>query len=188
MKYYVVSFLLFLSLSGCKTFTADNSSGTSYNGFQPHVHNNLIFSAKANEKHSEKNELFEDSKICYEVLISGTNIKNGIPSLIRNQDELNRLYSVLYGGNLKPPKIDFNKNAVVAVSAGPFSTGGYSIELVSAIKTNNILNLLFRVKEPAWDEAVTQAFTRPYLIISINAEPSTVIIVNTEDMQNGKGF
>lgn len=129
----------------------------------------------------------ESMQAGYEILIQGNNFKTGLPSIVKSQEDLQTLYSVLYGNSLKAPVIDFSKKAVVIAAAGPFNTGGYSIAPVSAIKTGKIINLVFEVKSPGPKDMVTQAFTRPYVIVSVDAEPDTEIFIEINgDAKNGK--
>lgn len=129
----------------------------------------------------------ESMQAGYEILIQGNNFKTGLPSIVKSQEDLQTLYSVLYGNSLKAPVIDFSKKAVVIAAAGPFNTGGYSIVPVSAIKTGKIINLVFEVKSPGPKDMVTQAFTRPYVIVSVDAEPDTEIFIEINgDAKNGK--
>ena len=129
----------------------------------------------------------ESMQAAYEILIQGNNLKTGLPSIVKSQEDLQTLYSVLYGNSLKAPVIDFSKKAVVTAAAGPFNTGGYSIVPVSAIKTGKIIKLVFEVKSPGPKDMVTQAFTRPYVIVSVDAEPDTEIFIEINgDAKNGK--
>lgn len=129
----------------------------------------------------------ESIQAAYEILIQGNNFKTGLPSIVKSQEDLQTLYSVLYGNSLKAPVIDFSKKAVVIGAAGPFNTGGYSIVPVSAIKTGKVVNLVFEVKSPGPKDMVTQAFTYPYVVVSIDAEPDTEIFVEINgDAKNGK--
>ena len=129
----------------------------------------------------------ESMQAVYEILIQGNNLKTGLPSIVKSQEDLQTLYSVLYGNSLKAPLIDFSKKAVVIAAAGPFNTGGYSVVPVSAIKTGKIINLVFEVKSPGPKDMVTQAFTRPYVIVSVDAEPDTEIFIEINgDAKNGK--
>nr|WP_315313912.1 dentilisin complex subunit PrcB [Treponema denticola] len=129
----------------------------------------------------------ESMQAAYEILIQGNNLKTGLPSIVKSQEDLQTLYSVLYGNSLKAPVIDFSKKAVVIAAAGPFNTGGYSIAPVSAIKTGKIINLVFEVKSPGPKDMVTQAFTRPYVIVSVDVEPDTEIFIEINgDAKNGK--
>ena len=58
---------------------------------------------------------------------------------------------------------------------------------VSAIKTGKVINIVFEVKSPGPKDMVTQAFTYPYVVVSVDAEPDTVIFVEINgDVKNGK--
>ena len=112
-----------------------------------------------------------------EILIQGNNFKTGLPSIVKTQKDLQTLYSLLYGDSLKAPVIDFSKKTVVTAAAGPFNTGGYSVVPISAIKTGKIVNLVFEVKCPGPKDMVTQAFTHPYTVVSVDAGQDTEIFI-----------
>ena len=129
----------------------------------------------------------ETIQTAYEILIQGNNFKIGLPSIVKTQEDLQTLYSVLYGNSLKAPVIDFSKKTVVIAAAGPFNTGGYSIVPVSAIKTGKVITVVFEVKSPGPKDMVTQAFTHPYVVVSVDAEPDTVVFVEINgDAKSGK--
>ena len=129
----------------------------------------------------------ETIQTAYEILIQGNNFKTGLPSIVKTQEDLQTLYSVLYGNSLKAPVIDFSKKTVVIAAAGPFNTGGYSIVPVSAIKTGKVITVVFEVKSPGYKDMVTQAFTHPYVVVSVDAEPDTVVFVEINgDAKSGK--
>ena len=120
-------------------------------------------------------------------MIQGNNFKTGLPSIVKTQEDLQTLYSILYGNSLKAPLIDFSKKTVVIAAAGPFNTGGYSIVPISAIKTGKGINVVFKVKSPGPKDMVTQAFTHPYVVVSVDAEPDTVVFVEINgDAKSGK--
>ena len=120
-------------------------------------------------------ETIEADTVHYELLMSGNNAKNGIDQIIREQGRLDNLYAILYGNGRKAPKIDFSRKAVVVLTCGPFNTGGYSVEIISAIKTGNTIELVWEVTPPEPRDIVTQAITRPYGIFSVDAEQSDSI-------------
>ncbi|UTY24852.1 dentilisin complex subunit PrcB [Treponema denticola] len=131
-------------------------------------------------------ETIEADTVHYELLMSGNNAKNGIDQIIREQGQLDNLYSILYGNNRKAPKIDFSRKAVIVLTCGPFNTGGYSIEIISVIKKGNSIELLWEVKTPEPWDIVTQAITRPYGIFSVDAEQNGSILIKClNDTYNG---
>lgn len=120
----------------------------------------------------------------YELLRSGSNSKSGIDQIIRDQGRLDNLYAILYGSRLKAPKIDFSSKAVVVITSGPFSTGGYGIELISVIKTGNSIELVWGLIRPSPQDIVTQAITSPYSIFAVDAESNDNIVLKCNDNLN----
>ena len=188
----ILLFICCVTFLGCKTLPKQ-SAGESHSVPDDKVPTVSDKGADGNLGSSFKNpeilssQPSESMQAVYEILIQGNNLKTGLPSIVKSQEDLQTLYSVLYGNSLKAPVIDFSKKAVVIAAAGPFNTGGYSIVPVSAIKTGKIINLVFEVKSPGPKDMVTQAFTRPYVIVSVDAEPDTEIFIEINgDAKNGK--
>lgn len=188
----ILLFICCVTFLGCKTLPKQ-SAGESHSVPDDKVPTVSDKGADGNLGSSFKNpeilssQPSESMQAVYEILIQGNNLKTGLPSIVKSQEDLQTLYSVLYGNSLKAPLIDFSKKAVVIAAAGPFNTGGYSIVPVSAIKTGKIINLVFEVKSPGPKDMVTQAFTRPYVIVSVDAEPDTEIFIEINgDAKNGK--
>ena len=119
----------------------------------------------------------------YEILAEGSYGAEFTAAVIENQADLDKLYSLLRGGAVDSPKIDFKRKKVIAVCAGTFNTGGYGIRLYSAVYTKDGLETVFTITAPEPTQIVTQAFTRPYLIIGIDVPPSVRVSVK---MQRGK--
>ena len=114
----------------------------------------------------------------YEILAEGSYGAEFAAAVIENQKDLDRLYALLYGRSDRPaPKIDFKRKKVIAVCAGRFNTGGYGIRLHSAVYTKDGLETVFAISVPEPAQIVTQAFTTPYLIISIDVSPSERVSV-----------
>ena len=116
--------------------------------------------------------------ISYEILEEGNYGAEFGTAVIENQKDLDRLYALLHGqSDRSAPKIDFKRKKVIAVCAGRFNTGGYGIKLYSAIDTKDGVETVFLITAPAPAQIVTQAFTTPYLIISIDVSPSERVSV-----------
>ena len=188
----ILLFICCVTFLGCKTLPKQ-SAGESHSVPDDKVPTVPDKGAEGNLGSSFKNpeilssQPSESMEAVYEILIQGNNLKTGLPSIVKTQEDLQTLYSVLYGNSLKAPLIDFSKKAVVIAAAGPFNTGGYSIVPVSAIKTGKIINLVFEVKSPGPKDMVTQAFTYPYVVVSVDAEPDTEIFIEINgDAKNDK--
>ena len=113
----------------------------------------------------------------YEILAEGSYGAEFVTAVIENQADLDKLYSLLHGRADDAPKIDFKRKKVIAVCAGRFNTGGYGIRLHSAVYTKDGLETVFTISVPSPSQMVTQAFTTPYLIISIDVSPSERVSV-----------
>lgn len=113
----------------------------------------------------------------YEILAEGSYGAEFVTAVIENQADLDNLYSLLHGRADDSPKIDFKRKKVIAVCAGRFNTGGYGIRLHSAVYTKDGLETVFTISVPEPTQIVTQAFTTPYLIISIDVSPSERVSV-----------
>ena len=128
-------------------------------------------------------------EVAYEILEKGSYGREFAPAVIENQADLDKLYALLHGQLSSPaPKIDFKRQKVIAVRAGPFNTGGYGIHLYSAIYTQDGLETVFLISTPAPTQIVTQAFTNPYLIISMEVPPSTPVSVTLQGYKSGFDF
>ena len=134
-----------------------------------------VYSAQEHQEQAGRIE------VAYEILEEGSYGAQSGTAVIENQTDLDRLYALLHGQSSSPaPKIDFKRKKVIAVRAGPFNTGGYGIHLYSAKYTQDGLETVFLITAPEPDQIVTQAFTTPYLIISIDVPPSTPVSVKLQ--------
>ena len=125
--------------------------------------------------------------ISYEILEEGNYGAEFGTAVIENQKDLDRLYARLHDRSDRPaPKIDFKRKKVIAVCAGRFNTGGYGIKLYSAIDTKDGVETVFLITAPAPAQIVTQAFTTPYLIISIDVSPSERVSVTLRRFEGVK--
>ena len=119
--------------------------------------------------------------VSYEILEEGNYGAEFGTAVIENQKDLDKLYARLHDRSDRPaPKIDFERKKVIAVRSGPFTTGGYGIKLYSAIDTQDGVETVFLITAPEPGQIVTQAFTTPYLIISIDVPPSKPVSVKLQ--------
>ncbi|MBI4422411.1 MAG: protease complex subunit PrcB family protein [Elusimicrobia bacterium] len=66
--------------------------------------------------------------------------------------------------NQPAPVVDFSRHFALAVFLGSKPTGGFGVEFLDPISDGRELLLRYRVREPAPDGMVTQAFTQPYAV------------------------
>ena len=119
--------------------------------------------------------------VSYEILEEGNYGAEFGTAVIENQKDLDKLYARLHDRSDRPaPKIDFERKKVIAVCAGTFNTGGYGIRLHSAIDIKDGVETVFLITAPEPTQIVTQAFTTPYLIISIDVPSSKPVFVKLQ--------
>ncbi len=73
------------------------------------------------------------------------------------------------------PKIDFEKEMVVAIFMGERSSGGYKIEIININKTEKQIVIEVEEEEPPPESLRTMAFTQPYHIVVIKRCPLQVV-------------
>ena len=184
---YICIFLSIFTLCTCKaapekSAAADNAPVESEATPAPQTAARQTANGTAVYSAQEHQEQAGRIEVAYEILEEGSYGAQFGTAVIENQADLDRLYALLHGHSSPPaPKIDFKRKKVIAVRAGPFNTGGYGIKLYSAIDTKNGVETVFLITVPEPDQIVTQAFTRPYIIICVTASQSTRISVTIED-------
>ena len=183
-KYILLIVLSAFSLCACRSI----SSKTEHTALEPSVSLRSVRRASA--------QIGKDSEPCletvltetegrvetsYEILAEGSYGAEFVTAVIENQKDLDKLYARLHDRSDRPaPKIDFKRKKVIAVCAGRFNTGGYGIRLHSAVYTKDGLETVFAISAPAPAQIVTQAFTTPYLIISIDVPSSKPVFVKLQ--------
>ena len=179
-------FLSFFTLCTCKaapqkSAAADNAPLEAAATFAPQTtarqaaNSAAVYSTQGHQEQAGRIE------VAYEILEEGSYGSGFHTAVIENQADFDKLYALLHGRSDRPaPKIDFKRKKVIAVRAGPFNTGGYGIKLYSAIDTQDGLETVFLITAPEPGQIVTQAFTTPYLIISIDVPPSKPVSVKLQ--------
>ena len=178
-------FLSIFTLCTCKaapkkSAAADNASVVSAVTLAPQTAARQAANGAAvyAQEHQEQAGRIE---VAYEILEEGSYGAQFGTAVIENQADLDRLYALLHErSDASAPKIDFKRKKVIAVRAGPFNTGGYGIKLYSAIDTQDGVETVFLITAPEPGQIVTQAFTTPYLIISIDVPPSKPVSVKLQ--------
>lgn len=62
---------------------------------------------------------------------------------------------------MKVDAFDWQKQMIVAVSAGAQRTGGYRVEVLGVFVKDNVMTVRWKLHSPKPDDIVTQAFTHP---------------------------
>lgn len=112
-------------------------------------------------------------------LVSGTRstIAERVNYFITSSTQLNELWK-LVDAKGQPPKVDFTKEAVIAVFAGQQPTGGYAIQVSKIVDSTSRL-VSVTIQKPDSKCVVTQSFTAPYELVTI---PATTLPLAHEDI------
>lgn len=89
--------------------------------------------------------------------------------LATSADEYQSLWSQSIGGAQAPPAVDFSRNVVVFLLAGPRNTGGWSIAPRSVAVEGDTAIIDAPVNGPPPDAMVTQAFTYPWAAVAVQS-------------------
>lgn len=110
-------------------------------------------------------------------IASGTqsNIEEKTQQIIQTQDQWQKWWnkhstSQDQPGNAesqKPPKVDFDKETVLAITMGMRSTGGHTIQFSDIRREDKSLKAVVTTSSPAPDARVTMALTYPFAVIAI---------------------
>jgi len=64
--------------------------------------------------------------------------------------------------------VDFTKSTIVGVFLGSRPTGGYGVEITQIEREGDHLVVTWRELKPSPDVMVTQAFTAPYMLVTVD--------------------
>jgi len=104
-------------------------------------------------------------------------VSDRVNYFITSSTQLNELWKMVDAKG-QPPKVDFTKEAVIAVFAGQQPTGGYAIQ-VSKIMDSTSRLVSVTIQKPDSKCMVTQSFTAPYELVTI---PATSLPLAHEDI------
>jgi len=85
--------------------------------------------------------------------------------VIRDEDAFINLWE--NASDEEMPEVDFASEMVIAVFMGEKTSGGYNIEIVEILETEDTLEVTISETEPGADDMVTMALTYPEHIVSV---------------------
>ena len=111
--------------------------------------------------------------------------------VFRTQAEMEKAWTADGGKAGEMPKVDWDKEMVLAAFMGEKATGGYRIEianvrLISADKKPRMLSALVRKKAPGKDEMVIQALTYPAHVVVVPKTDAPLVEFLDADSAEGK--
>lgn len=84
---------------------------------------------------------------------------------IEDEEAYERLWQRHAGGEVRRPKVDFERHAVIALFAGEKRTGGFAIETRYLEQRDDTLHLEVQLRAPGDNCATTQSFTQPWQLV-----------------------
>jgi hypothetical protein len=97
-------------------------------------------------------------------------VREPLQIVVRSPEQWKALWNkhVAADPNSPPvPAVDFTNNIVAAVFSGEKPTGGYTVEITAAEKSDGALLIHYREMSPRPGGIVTQALTQPFHIVTI---------------------
>ena len=97
-------------------------------------------------------------------------VREPLQMVVRSPEQWKALWKrhVASDPNSPPaPAVDFNNNVVAAVFSGEKPTGGYTVEITAAEKSDGALLIHYREMSPRPGGIVTQVLTQPFHIVTI---------------------
>jgi PrcB C-terminal len=93
------------------------------------------------------------------------------------QRQLRRFLARMFPeGAPRPPRVDFSRRRLILVAAGPRSSTGYSVRIVSVVERDNGVRVLARELTPSLGDHVVARLTSPYRLITIPAPHKPVYV------------
>lgn len=109
------------------------------------------------------------SGLTFESLSTGqSRIKSAANRTAATQEEFDTLWEEHAGADKQPPQVDFAKQTVLAVFAGPKKSGGYSIKVTSVKLSGKELQVRYHLTEPEKGKLTSQVLTYPSHIVKID--------------------
>ncbi|MGQ9630068.1 MAG: protease complex subunit PrcB family protein [bacterium] len=115
-----------------------------------------------------------ESRILSDVEVIGKGFQSGYTEaanlVIKDEEEWKAIWEKVATPTLpKPeiPKVDFEKNMLIAVFMGQKSTGGYSVEVVGVEYRSDEVVVHIKETSPKPGAIVTQSLTQPFFIVQV---------------------
>jgi hypothetical protein len=91
-----------------------------------------------------------------------------IRQIFRSRSELmDYLEHAMPGRRLHVPSIDFSRREAILVAAGPRSSTGYELRVLSVRETGDRIVVTVHERTPSLGEKVTPEVTYPFLLLSV---------------------
>lgn len=104
-----------------------------------------------------------------------TNSKFIVIEDINSLEEVYDLLNKYKSPSLEVPKINFDKETVIALFLGEKNSGGYSISVRQIKNENNKVVVEYEIQSPNKGDMVTSVMTQPYCVIKTQKTLKTIV-------------
>ncbi len=103
---------------------------------------------------------------------SRSGIRTARREVVKSQAEWEKLWKLHLAGKIQnpapePPKVNWEKELVLAVFLGARPTGGYAVQIEGARAEKGKLVVTLSERKPGPSDLVTQAFTAPFHMVAV---------------------
>lgn len=117
--------------------------------------------------------------------VEGCTVEEAGSGALRKVSSLVTFFEDHCGGD--PPDVDLARETIVWHALGPRNTGGYAVELASAAKEGDALEVVFLEITPGETCVVTQVRTHPTGVWILDAAPETVELGHRAETRECEG-
>ncbi len=107
--------------------------------------------------------------------LSGHNEKRNY--VIKDNDQWNELKIKINPDISALQEVDFNQAMVIAAFQGTQNSGGYSIEIIKVIDTENNIEVHIKEVVPAKDSVTTTVITSPYHMVKVSKDTKEIVFI-----------
>jgi PrcB C-terminal len=94
----------------------------------------------------------------------------------RRSQFLDYLRHTVPSGRVHVPPVDWSRSEAILVAAGPRSSTGYTLRVVSLLARGGRLALTVKEDTPSLGEPVTARVTYPFVLITTPRTPKTLLL------------
>lgn len=175
-----VTALILLSACGSRTPSTSSRSGS---GSDSGSDSGSVSARFSDSKPSPSPSASADSgavsasssdSLSFESLANGSSrVKTAGNRTIATQEAFDTLWEEHAGPDKQPPTVDFDKQTVLAIFAGPKKSGGYSIKITTIKLAGKELQVRYHLTEPEKGKFTSQVLTYPSHIVTIDRQKAS---------------
>jgi PrcB C-terminal len=132
----------------------------------------ILLRSLVNRSFASETSTGSATRLSFQIIAKGVHsgIHESLKTAIRNDSEWRALWmkhASALSSAPPPPTVNFDEELVVVIFLGDKPTGGYSVEIGSAERSDGVLTVIYDERSPRTGGMTIQAFTQPFEIIRI---------------------